>query len=181
MRTRSYMDGHFLCIRITVLRFICHSAKALRKSTGEEIQYTITILPPFLIPHAKISLVTLFKAFSHLSKTADMDHAVGTVSKEADSRMLNRFLSRFRGRFPQWFQKMCQWIVSSGMVLPAPDFSALGLQNRGFAELWKLFRQLSRKLSNFEESVTRNIIILRREQTIFAHARLAYAGMSLGP
>lgn len=67
------------------------------------------------------------------------------------------------------------------MILPAPEFNTLGIQKKGFTELWELFKQLSGKVSNFEEKTTRNTIILFREHTIFAHARLAYAGMSLGP
>lgn len=180
-RPRILLTKVFFEFKFTILRIICHDCKALRKQTGDAIQYTLTILPPFIGPYARIAVGTLFKAFSHLAKGASPDIVAGLVSRAADTRPLNRYLSRFLQRAPAWTLHLCQWLIQSGVALPSPELLNLGRKKTSITDLWNIFDTLAKRFCQNHEKSNPDTIILLGFQTIFVHARLSYAGMDLGP
>ncbi len=180
-RPRILLTASFAEFRFTVVRIICHSSKSLRKKTHQKIQYTLTILPPFIGPYARIALKTLFKAFSRLASGANKDDAATMVSRAADLRPLNRYLTRFLKRAPEWTLHLCQWIIKFGCPLPSPDILLLGKNKTDMTSLWNIVSILAKLFCQNHEKTTANSIILLDFQTIFIHAKLSYAGMGLGP
>ena len=180
-RPRILLTKVFVEFKFTILRIICHDCKVLRKQTGEAIQYTLTILPPFIGPYARIALRTLFKAFSCLSKGAPFDDVAGWISKTGDTRPFNRYLSRFLNRTPAWILRLCQWLIQSGVMLPSPELSKLGEKKQDMTDLWNIFTILAKLFCQYHEKSNSDSIILLDFQTIFIHARLSYSGMDLGP
>lgn len=123
----------------------------------------------------------LFKAFSSIAKGTPRDDVAGLVSKAADIRPLNRYLSRFLQRSPAWILRLCQWLIQSGVILPSPELSKLGEKKQNMADLWNIFTTLAKLFCQNHEKSNPDTIILLDFQTIFVHARLSYAGMDLGP
>ena len=180
-RVRFFFSASFVSIHITVVRIICYANKALRKSTGKKIKYTLTVLPTFLIPHARITAICLFKAFSRLARTGNPNDAISAVSKAADPRPLMRYLNRFLDRSPKWFVRMWKWIVESGMKLPIPTLGSITRTKKEMPDLWKEFKRNSTLLCEYLEKISPDNVFLRPEQPVFTHARLTFAGMGLGP
>ena len=52
-------------VKIKVIRILCIGNLEKRIRTGELLQYTITILPAFLIPHSRIPVSAVFNAIDY--------------------------------------------------------------------------------------------------------------------
>lgn len=165
---------------ILVLQVICHLMKARRKKTGKPFQYTLTILPPFLIPYARVTFSGLCNAISFHLGNPDKDLALNALSAN-DPRTFDLHFGRVMSRGQQWNLEITKWIIDSGKDIHQPEFHRLfSKQNQGMNS-WTAFLKLSENLCHRLEAIGQTGILLDHEQPLWVHARLTYAGMGLGP
>jgi len=154
--------------------------KALRKKTGKACQYTLTILPPFLIPYARVTFLNLHKAVTLYLGNPDKDLAVNALSAN-DPRTFDLHFGRIINRGQQWNLEIASWIIGAGKDIHQPEFHRLFAKQDGSENPWIAFLKLSENLCHRLESIRQTGILLEPEHPLWTHARLTYTGMGLGP
>lgn len=91
---------------IIVIRIRCEANFLERQETGEKIQYTIRILPGFLIPHSRVPVSEIFEAFdAYLNK--DMTQQEAALFMNCDSRHSFRlYFLRLSNLISQWISHL---------------------------------------------------------------------------
>lgn len=167
-------------LQIEVVRIVCRVRQKLHKRTGEKLQYTLTILPSFLIPHAKVTFTDLSKAVSLYLAGKDFDLALNTLSAD-DPRTFSLHFGRISERAPGWNLAINRWIIDMGKTdKPKTLDETFGLKN-GVMHPWEKFIGLASDFCRRLESLGYSPAILEDEQLLMAHAQLTFAGMGLGP
>ncbi len=91
---------------IIVIRTRCEANFLERQETGEKIQYTIRILPGFLIPHSRVPVPEIFKAFDAYLKN-DNTQQQAALFMNCDSRHSFRlYFSRLSNLIGQWISHL---------------------------------------------------------------------------
>ena len=182
--THSYRVRMFLwnfnTLEIDVVRIVCKSRKKRCKKTGEKLQYTLTVLPSFLIPHARVTFFGLSKAIPlHLDRK-DFDFVLNTLSAE-DPRTFGLHFGRISKRIPEWNLAIGRWIIDMGKTdKPKTLDETFRLKDRAIHP-WEKFIGLASDFCRRLESLGQVTAILEDEQPIIVHARLTFSGMGLGP
>lgn len=171
---------NFENFQIEVVRIVCKAKQKLRKRTGKKLPYTLTILPSFLIPRARITFTGLSKAVPlHLSGK-DFDIVLNTLSAE-DPRTFDLHFKRVSKRALGWNLAIGRWIIDMGKTdKPRTLDETYNLKNRAFHP-WDKFISLASDYCRRLESLGHVTAILEDEQPLMTHARLTFAGMGLGP
>jgi len=166
--------------RIEVVRIVCRPRKKLRKRTGKKLQFTSTILPPFLIPHARVTFTGLSKAIPlHLSRE-DFDVVLNTLSAE-DPRTFGLHFRRVSKRVPLWNLAVGHWIIDMGKTDQLRTLDETFKPKDKAIHPWERFIGLASSFCRRLESLGQVAAILEDEQLAMVHARLTFAGMGLGP
>lgn len=173
-----FLDHQIL--EIDVVRIVCPVRKRLRFKTGILHQYTLTILPPFLIPHARVTFSGLSMAIPLHLKGIDPDLVLNTLSAD-DPRTFALHFDRVTDRAQGWNLEIARWLIETGKPSdqrePACFFTRFDRKKHPWEEFVRLAADLSLRLM----SIGRTGVILKQEEPLAVHARLTYSGMGLGP
>jgi hypothetical protein len=166
--------------KIDVVRIVCQVRKRLRIKTGILRQYTLTILPPFLIPHARVTFSGLSQAISLYLEGRDPDLVLNTLSAD-DPRTFALHFGRVTDRGPDWNLKIARWLIEAGK--PSAQCETVAFFTKSIRENhpWERFERLASDLCLRLMSISRTGVVLKQEQPLWVHARLTYSGMGLGP
>ena len=167
-------------LQIEVVRIVCRSRQKLRKRTGKKLQYTLTILPSFLIPHARITFTGLSNAVPLHLGGKDFDLVLNTLSAD-DPRTFGLHFGRVLKRTPEWNLAIGRWVIDMGKTdKPKTLCETFRLKERTLHP-WEKFIGLASEFCRRLESLGQVTAILEDEQLPMVHARLTFAGMGLGP
>jgi hypothetical protein len=177
VRVRLFFMEHRI-LKIEIVRIVCPIRKRLRRKTHR--QYTLTILPPFLIPYARVTFSGLSRAIPLHLAGSDSDLVLNTLSAD-DHRTFALHFGRVTDRSPGWNIKIARWMIGVGK--PAIQNQSVSVFKRSGPEKhpWESFVQLASEFCDRMESIGQIRVVLESEQAIWTHARLTYAGMGLGP
>lgn len=85
-----------------VIRIICKSNQKLRDKTGEKLQYTIRLLPGFLIPYSRVPIPDIIKALDEYINN-NITQQQATLVMNCNSRhSFKHYLSRFTMVIDKW-------------------------------------------------------------------------------
>jgi hypothetical protein len=179
VRKRNLFWNHLVPI-IKVIRIVCKARKRLRYKSGFLRQYTLTILPAFLIPYARVTFSGLSKAIPLYLQGDDHDLVLNTLSAE-DPRTFTLHYGRVIDRGSGWNLMIARWLIEADK--PADRDESVAVFTRSVREKhpWDEFVRLTSALCYRLMSIGRTGVVLEQEQPLTAHARLTYAGMGLGP
>ena len=85
-----------------VIRIRCRDNQKIREETGEEIPYTITVLPGFLIPHSRVAVPDLFKALEEYLNEEITQQQAALLMNCNSRHSFNLYYRRFCSRFYKW-------------------------------------------------------------------------------
>ena len=102
---RTFRYGSIVGAKITtrVLRFICEARHLIRKQTAEALQYTITILPNFLISYSTVPVDPVYSAVAGYLGTSGLTQVGAAQWMSCLGAITFRvFFSRIRNRIEGW-------------------------------------------------------------------------------
>ena len=170
----------FSALQIEVVRIVCKTRKKRCKKTGKKLQYTLTVLPSFLIPHARVTFSSLSKAIPLYHDRKDFDLVLNELSAE-DPRTFGLHFGRISKRVPEWNLAIGRWIIDMGKTdKPKTLNETFRLKERA-VHPWEKFIGLASDFCRRLESLGHVTAILVDEQPLMVHARLTFSGMGLGP
>jgi len=155
---------------LIVIRVICNSNLKKRGKTGEKLQYTITILPGFLVPHSRVPLPDIYKATD--------EYLSGDEIIQQEAALIMNCQSRHS--FQLYYNRICKlaskWISILSMVFPEI------IEKEIPADIRKKWKQLGGILEG--QTVIRmgfsgQIEMIYRFE--YAHNTLFHNNMGLGP
>lgn len=157
--------------KIKTVRIICHSNFQERKETGEKLQYTITVLPGFLIPHSRVSLPDIYKAMDEYLSGRE------TIQQEA-ALIMN---CQSRHSFQLYYKRFCKlaskWLSFLSIVFPEIIEKEIVVEIGG---KWKQFKKILNGLTvKTMEGFSDSSVLCRRFE--YAHTILSGCKMGLGP
>jgi len=85
-----------------VIRIRCRENKKKREETGEKFQYTITILPGFLIPHSRVTIPALFEAFEGYCNEGITQQQATLLMNCSSRHSFNLYYKRFSSLCYKW-------------------------------------------------------------------------------
>jgi hypothetical protein len=110
-------------------RFLCEPNREVRKHTGEPKQYTLTILPGFLIPHSRILVQRVHGALEGYITDSGLNQVGAALRMGCLSpASFCLFFSRARERLGTWTGALTQWIVALGGTVAEADPSTAWIE-----------------------------------------------------
>lgn len=157
--------------KIITFRIICHRNFQKRKETGEKLQYTITVLPGFLIPHSRVPLPDIYKAMDEYLSGKE------TIQQEAALIMNCQSRHSFRLYYNRFCNLMNKWIFFLSTVFPEIVEKEIVVEIGG---KWKQFKEILKNFTvkTMEELPDSSGPCHRFE---YAHTILSGCKMGLGP
>ena len=155
---------------LIVIRIICNSNLRKRKEAREELQYTITILPGFLIPHSRVPLPDIYKA-------AD-EYLSGRKIIQQEAALIMNCQSRHSFRL--YYDRICnlasKWISLLYTVFPETIVKEIPVDMR---KKWKQFKGILEGQTIVEMGFSGQIEMLYRFE--YTHNTFLRKNMGLGP
>jgi hypothetical protein len=179
IRVRNCNQDHEV-LTIEIVRILCPARKRLRFKTGLLRQYTLTILPAFLIPHARVTFSGLSRAIPLYLNGRDPDLVLNTLSAD-DPRTFTLHFGRVTDRGPGWNLKIARWLIEAGKPSDQCETAAPFARSIRKNHPWEGFVRLASDLCHRLVSISQTGVVLEQEQPLWVHARLSYSGMGLGP
>jgi len=172
--------------KIKVVRIWCENNYQEREQTGEAKQYTITILPCFLVPHSIIPVTVIFEAVneylssiinSQNKETSEKEHVsqlkAAFIMYCENSQSFFRYLQRIKERIPNWLFLIMQPILE---ILGNPTGSVSG-SNMSLGDSWYLFYKHFIKYFN----PCTKLDNIENQHACYIHTLLCEKNMGLGP
>ena len=156
---------------LIVIRIICNSNFKKREETGEKLQYTITMLPGFLIPHSRVPLPDIYKAMDEYLSGRE------TIQQEAALIMDCQSRHSFRLYYNRFCNLASKWISFLSTVFPEIIEKEIVVEIGG---KWKQFGEILKGLTvKIIEGFPDSSGLCRRFE--YAHTILSGYKMGLGP
>ncbi len=154
-----------------VIRTRCKDNQKKREETGEKIQYTITILPGFLIPHSRVVIPNLFKALEKYLNEEITQQQAALLMNCNSRHSFNLYYRRFSSLFCKWISFL-SGILQQQKLVTEVNWNVKRKWNRFIALINKLKIDKMIKRSPEEEMFFR---------FKYVHSLLDGNKMSLGP
>jgi len=163
-----------------VVRIFCENNYRIRKRTGEKKQYTLTILPGFLIPYSTVTVDPVHQALDNYITNPGLTE-VGAALKMGflSTASFRLFYSRVCRRLEQWTTLLLQLVLSLGGKIKEADASRK--PSRKLQAQWAWFLLLAYEYLRVYSRLTSTEIISRRFLWQHIYAVLARNQMGLGP
>jgi len=165
-----------------VPRFFCEINFLLRQKTGEKKQYTITILPGFLVSHSTIPVDRIHQAL-HRYITQWLNQVGAAIRMDCVNPISFRlFLCRARGRLEDWIKLLIQMVLTlEGQVKEAHG----GLTEHGntasLEAKWEWFVWLANEYVGLYARLPEAKVVPRKYLWQYIYAALSRNRMGLGP
>jgi len=170
-------------VGIRVPRIICKRNHLIRIETGESKQYTLTILPGFLIPYSTIRVDPVHKAVESYI-TQDGLKQVGAAQRMncLSAISFRLFFSRVRTRLENWMALLLQLLITLEGQLKETDVSrAEGNQPDGLQPQWGWFVQLAAECVRLYERIPGSNVVPQHFLWQYVYSYLSRHQMGLGP
>jgi hypothetical protein len=89
-----------------VIRIICKKNQEVRDRTGKKLQYTITILPGFLIPHSRVPIPDIFEALDEYINNNATQQQAALIMNCNSRHSFKHYLSRFASILDMWLSSL---------------------------------------------------------------------------
>lgn len=161
---------------IVVPRLYCPVNHRRRKDSGEPKQYTITVLPGFLVPYSRILVDTIHAALHGYLLHGD---AQGRSYEQAAYTMncaqpvsFARYLARVKLRLPAWIVTLTDLLVDLGVEITQADEHGHGGQD--LRRQWMCFLYLVTKIVQAR-------VVAEPLRWQYVYGMFSYQRMGLGP
>lgn len=167
---------------ILVMRILCEPNFILRKEKKIKKQYTLTILPSFLIPFSRIPLDPIIKSIDKYitDPEVSMDDAVSLMGAE-NIKTFRLHFSRIRKLLNKWISFLAGQIIELSGKIEVEKADQIKKYTAPLLSRWTCFRQIAAQYLQLYFSLPGTGSIPETKHDQFIHCRLAGAGMSLGP
>ena len=168
-----------------VIRILCKDNQKIREETGEKIQYTITILPGFLIPHSRVVIPNLLGALEKYVNEEITQQQAALLINCNSRHSFNLYYRRFSSHFYKWISFLAETLqmmelkieVTGGWSQTSLLLTHATLDvKRNWNQFTDLISRL--KIEKMIENSPSKETILRFE---YAHSLLDGNKMGLGP
>lgn len=167
-------------VRTQVPRIFCEPSFQIRKQTGQPRQYTLTILPGFLIPHSRVPVQQVHRALDGYITEPELQQVGAALRMKCLSPASFRlFFSRVCARLGNWTAALTQWIVALGGIVaeahPAtPRQEGLGAQ-------WAWFVRLAAEYARLYGRLPGSQVVPLEDLPVYLYAALSRHHRGLGP
>lgn len=162
-----------------VPRIMCLENKRQRFETGEALQYTLTILPGFLIAHSRIVVDAVDRALhSYIAEQAVTQTGAAMKMGCVNPLSFRLFYQRVCGRIDSWISLMMQLVVELGAKV-LEDKQSDG--NDCMRSRWPWYRLVAAQYIRLYAMIAEKKEMPQAFSNQFLYARLASHRMGLGP
>jgi len=178
---RSYLGDS--CVKgttfIKVPRLICEPNKEKRRQTGEPLQYTLRILPGFLIPHSRVVVDLVHEALEGCIGQHAATRLAATLLMGCLSPLSFRlFYQRVQERIVAWLDVLVRLIGELGGEIAEQGEAAA---HEPLQAQWRWFHLLVSELLRVHARLPGAPVVLRPLRWQFVYALLSRHQMGLGP
>lgn len=166
-----------------VPRFFCETNYEIRKKTGEEKQYTITILPGFLIPHSTIPIDPVHQAADNYITRSQLNQVGAALRMYCSNPISFRlFLSRIRTRIEGWITLLLQLVLTlEGHIKEADVKRAEGTERQRLQAQWHWFVVLADEYVRLYARIPGTKVVPQKFLWQYIYCLLSRHRMDLGP
>lgn len=177
---RTYRINPFETTTISVVRLICETAFLASKKNGRKIQYTITVLPHFLVPHSILPVENIFESINaYLSYGISMEKAAFLMFC-VNVLTFRLHFSRTMERISLWSLEIAQAIVLLEGEIQRADIKCLTGILGALKSNWVTFKKFVIQHISLLSAIS-GLIILMENYFSFNHCWLQGRNMGLGP
>ncbi len=167
-------------VAILVPRIICEINHRIRKETGEAKQYTLTVLPGFLIPYSTIPVDPVHRAVnSYLTESGLKQVGAALRMRCRSSASFQLFYSRILERVEAWTTLFVQMIIALGGNVREAKVSQADLP--GPIARWNWFVRLSTVYVGLYARLPGSPVIPQKYLRQYIYTLLSRHHMGLGP
>jgi len=165
---------------IEVVRIFCEVNYRIRKTTGEPKQYTLTLLPGFLIPHSRIPVDPVHQALdSYMTKGGLKQQGAAMMMRCLSAASFRLFYLRIRSRIEGWTDWLVQLVLALGGKVKHADIDHV--QSRDPEARWSWFVLLATEYVRLYSRLPSVEVIARRYLWQYIYTALSRHRMALGP
>jgi len=163
-----------------VVRVFCEVNCLIREETGEPKQYTLTILPGFLIPYSTVPVDPVHQALDSYIKEPGLKQVGAALRMRSQSAASFRlFYSRVCSRLELWTALLLQLVVTLGGKVKDADVRQA--QRPELQAQWAWFVLLACEYVRLYSRLPRAEIIAQKFLWQHIYAVLSRKRMGLGP
>jgi hypothetical protein len=168
---------------ILIFRIICKNNLKERRRTGKPLQYTLTILPGFLIPYSRIPVDCVFKAIdyyvtssrSNLLEAAFLMNCVNISS-------FGLYYFRFLALVDEWILFIIQITIAIGGDNRQEEIKEIEVEEEAkIKHKWCRFKKCKKEYFYLHSVIPGNVIITESFQNQYLHVIFCGNKMGLGP
>jgi len=150
--------------------------------TGEKKQYTITILPGFLVPYSIIPLDAIQEATDRYITELGTNQQFAAFIMHCGSTISFRLhFSRIKNRLSEWIAFLIQMLIALGGEIKGEDIKNISYYENPIQAKWKRFKLLVVKYFLFYSGIPGGPVIKERFYYQYIHSVLYRNKMGLGP
>jgi hypothetical protein len=177
IRDRCYKDSLEEYKKIWVFRIICKDMKKYRKTTGDKVQYTLTILPEFLFPHSRIPIHKLLHAIEYYVKTDNSNFLEAAILIHCINPLSFRlYYLRFLKVLDNWIMLLVVLTLVMGGTINQEELSEPTVDIRQRMDTYEKYT----KTYFYRHAQMPGSLLITDEQG-YLHTLYCRNGMSLGP
>ncbi len=167
-------------MKILVPRFYCEN-NYRKKKEGENKQYTLTILPGFLIPYSRIPVELVHKAVEeYITNSRVNETGAALLMNCLSSISFRKYLRRVKERIDSWILLLFTIIDSLNPKEMEMEIKG-GIRSKGIKESWRKFIILSAEYTYLYGQIPKAEIITKGYRYQYIYCLLSRNGMGLGP
>jgi len=179
---RTYRKAKADTVVIFVPRLLCEPHKALRKEKGIKKQYTITILPGFLVPHSRIPLDEIVQSAERFISPPGMSEQQAAFLMFCENvKSFRLHFSRIRERLGRWVLFLTECVLALNGVVEPDGVAEVGSYIHPLMTQWERFKKLVEQYMACYLALPGTGPITAGFYTQYIHAKFCQYGMSLGP
>ena len=182
---RAFRDGSVPGANVTtaVPRFICELNRLIRQQSGEEKQYTITILPGFLISYSTVPVDPVHNAVAGYLGASGLTQVGAALRMHCFNAISFRvFLNRVRDRIEGWITLLVEQVHDLEGQVKGVDVSRTPPNDpESPAVLWKWFAYLSAEYLRLHARIPGTEVVPKQFHHRYIHCLLSRHHMGLGP
>lgn len=163
-------------------RFFCENNYTERKLTGNKKQYTITILPGFLVPYSIIPLDDIQEATNRYISNPETNQQTAAFSMHCENTLSFRLhFSRIKNRLSEWIVFITRLLIDLGGEVKGENIKNVQHYENPLQANWKRFKVLVINYFYLYSRIPGAQVIKERFYYQYIHAVLCINKMGLGP
>lgn len=163
------------------VRVKCIPLLLSNKCCDTDLPYTITVLPSFQIPYARLLANRILGAISFiLSGGKNKDQVLNLLGSD-NQGSIYRHLKRAAARLNKWLQWLMKIVSDMHRTMPFPTLPETFTGKDKKQRQWEHFLKLAEIYLDTMEKIPGTPVIPDERRLEFIHTRLTHAGFGLGP